>query len=87
MCKNKPMTLRQFRAWCNQRACDGCWSANVALYCIELMRNMEKIPWWRRRKVWGKISIAVMDSVVGPINRKIEEARKEEIEEEMRCGF
>lgn len=87
MRKNKSMTLNQFRAWCNQRACDGCWSENVALFCIELLRNMEKIAWWRRRKVWGEISVGVMASVVGPINRKIEEARKEKIEEEMRYGF
>jgi hypothetical protein len=57
------------------------------MFCIELLRNMEKIPWHRRRRVWEKISVGVMASVVGPINRKIEEVRKEKIEEEMRYGL
>ena len=87
MRKGKPMTYRQFQYWCNERACDGCWDENTALFCIELMGIMRKIPWWRRRKFWNRISVAVMDAIVGPINRKIEEVRKEEIEEEMRYGF
>lgn len=87
MRKGKPMTYRQFQYWCNERAFDGCWDENTALFCIELMGTMRKIPWWNRRKFWNRIAVAVMDSIVGPINRKIEEARKEEIEEEMRYGF
>ena len=84
MRKNKPMTLSQFRAWCNERACDGCWSEDVAIICIELLGFMRKLPWHRRHFVWSRISIPVMNTIVGPINRKIEEARKEMIEEEMR---
>ena len=84
MRKNKSMTLRQFRAWCNERACDGCWGEGVALICIEILKLMRELPWSRRNPVWSRISLLVMDSIVGPINRKIEEARKEMIEEEMR---
>ena len=39
------MTFKQFKRWCNDRACDGCWGYNDALYCIELVQNMMKIPW------------------------------------------
>ena len=87
MRKNNPTTYRQFRKWCNDRACDGCWSSDVAAACIRILDFMQNLPWYRRRKFWGRISIPVMDSIVGPINRKIEEVRKEMIEEEMRYGF
>ena len=87
MRKDKSMTYRQFREWCNERACDGCWSRDVAEACIAIMDVMRGLPWYRRRKFWNVISFSVMDNIVGPINRKIEEARREMIEEEMRCGF
>lgn len=67
------MTFKQFKRWCNDRACDGCWGYNDALYCIELVQNMMKIPWWKRKKVWKKIEPQVLYAVVTPINQKIQE--------------
>ena len=87
MCKNNPITYRQFRKWCNDRACDGFWSKDVAEACISILELMQTVPWHRRRKVWNRFSLTVMENIVGPINRKIEEFRKEMIEEEMRYGF
>lgn len=67
------MTFKQFKKWCSDRACDGCWGYNDALYCIELIQNMMKIPWWKRNKVWKKIETQVLYAVVTPINQKIQE--------------
>ena len=67
------MTLKQFKAWCNERSCDGCWGSHDVLYCINLIQNMMKIPWWKRNKVWKKIEPQVLYSVVNPINQKIKE--------------
>lgn len=67
------MTFKQFKQWCNERACDGCWGCNEAVYCIELLDNMMKIPFWRRNKVWKMIETKVLYAVVNPINQKIQE--------------
>ena len=67
------MTFKQFKEWCNDRARDGCWGFNDATYCIELIRNMMRIPWRRRIKVWQEIETQVLCAVVTPINQKIQE--------------
>lgn len=67
------MTFKQFRQWCNDRACDGRWGYDTAVYCIELIQNMMKIPWWKRNKVWKKIQCGVLYAVVNPTNQKIKE--------------
>lgn len=66
------MTFKQFKKWCNDRACDGCWGFKEATYCIELIRNMMRIPWWRRNKVWREIETQVLCAIVTPTNRKIQ---------------
>ena len=68
------MTFKQFKQWCNGRACDGCWGSHDALYCINLIENMKKIPWWKRKRVWKKIEHSVIYAVVNPINKKIQDA-------------
>ena len=67
------MTFKEFKQWCNDRACDGCWGSHDALYCINLVRNMMKIPWWKRCRTWKKIEIQVVSAVVTPINQKRQE--------------
>ena len=67
------MTFRQFKQWCNDRVCDGYWGYNDAVYCIELIQNIRKIPWWKRNKTWKKIEPQVLYAVVTPINQKIKE--------------
>lgn len=67
------MTFKQFKQWCNERACDGCWGYNEAVYCIELLDTMMKIPFWRRNKVWKLVETKVLYAVVNPINQKIQE--------------
>ena len=67
------MTFKQFKRWCNDRACDGCWGYNDAIYCIDLIQTMMKIPWWKRERVWKKIELQVLATVVTPINQKRQE--------------
>lgn len=67
------MTFKQFRKWCNDRACDGCWGSHDALYCTNLIDTMMKIPWWKRKRVWKQIEHRVIYAVVTPINQKIKE--------------
>ena len=67
------MTFKQFKRWCNDRACDGCWGYNDAIYCIDLIQTMMKIPWWKRERVWKKIGLQVLATVVTPINQKRQE--------------
>lgn len=66
------MTYRQFRAWCNKRAADGCWGMKTALFCIDIIGEVEKIQFWRREKVWReKYQEQIMRDVVEPIEKKM----------------
>lgn len=68
------MTFKQFDAWCNERACDGCWGMLTAMACIDLTRKMRKVPFWKREKVWReKYEKQVLDEIVNPIEEKIKE--------------
>jgi hypothetical protein len=73
------MTFKQFKAWCNERACDGCWSFNVVTFCIEIIKDVKKQPFWRREKHWQKLNemFDIENKVVNHINAKIEELEKE----------
>ena len=44
------MTFKQFNQWCNERACDGCWGMNDAIFCIELMDTMKKFRFGKETK-------------------------------------
>ena len=70
------MNYKQFRQWCNERACDGCWGYDTAVYCIRILDDLQKIPFWRRKKAWKKIETRVLYAVVEPINKKIQEMRR-----------
>lgn len=68
------MTYRQFRAWCNKRAADGCWSMKTAMFCINIVGDIEKIPFWRREKVWKeKYEEEIKRDIVEPIEKKMVE--------------
>ena len=69
------MTFKQFKRWCNDRACDGRWGYEDAVYCIELIQDMMKIPWWKRNKAWKKINLLVLHAVVTPTNQKFQKER------------
>lgn len=68
------MKYKEFNAWCNQRACDGCWSMMAAMFCVHILKEVKKIPFWKREKVWKeKYEQEIMRDVVEPIEKKIKE--------------
>ena len=75
------MTFKEFREWCNDRACDGCWGMNAATICIGVISEINDKPFWKRKKAWKKIEKAVIPFIVEPINKKIEEIRNSENEQ------
>lgn len=46
------MTYKEFIAWCNERACDGCWDMETAIHCLNIITVMKSVPFWRRKKLW-----------------------------------
>ena len=46
------MKFKEFSAWCNERACDGCWGMTEAIICTNLCSDIYKFPFWKREKYW-----------------------------------
>ena len=70
------MTFKEFEEWCNDRACDGFWGMIEAIVCIDIISNIRKLPFWKRKKAWMEKEQQVLNEIVNPINRKIEEMNK-----------
>lgn len=72
------MKFKEFYAWCNERVCDGCWSFQTALFCIEVIRIVHASHFWQKEKVWQTINkhYKVEETIVRPINEKIESLAK-----------
>lgn len=68
------MTFKQFGEWCNERACDGCWSSGIAMFCIAVCDQVGKCRFWKREKVWREINreYDIEKNIVCPINEKIQ---------------
>lgn len=74
------MTFKEYKKWCNERACDGCWGLIEAMSCIELYQTIEKLPFWKREKIWKeKYEQQVLYEIVNPINEMIQKQREEMI--------
>lgn len=67
------MTFKEFDDWCNERACDGYWGMNMALICAGIIREVYKIPFWKRKKVWNKEYREIAEEIVMLTNAKIEQ--------------
>lgn len=68
------MKFREFVSWCNQRAADGCWGMLEAMVCIDIMETVRKEWFWKREKFWqDKYANDVLEQIVTPIEKKIEE--------------
>ena len=66
------MKYKEFSDWCNQRACDGCWSMDTAIYCIDLCSYINSFSPWKREKLWKKdYETFVVTNIVDVINEKI----------------
>lgn len=70
------MTFKQFESWCNERACDGCWSRRIAMFCIAVCHQVGKCRFWKRKKVWRELDIE--QNIVRPINEKIKALMEEQ---------
>ena len=69
------MKYKEFVDWCNQRACDGCWSAGTAMYCIGICNIINSYRFWKRNKVWKeKYEDEVTNKIIIPIENKMKEA-------------
>lgn len=70
------MTFKEFQRWCNDRACDGCWGMTTAMICIDIMHQMHRTPFWRRKKRWNEEfnhNNSLYSEIVAPTNKLIEE--------------
>lgn len=68
------MTFKQFENWCNERSCDGCWGAIEAMVCIGMIREIRKLPFWKREKEWrNKYEKKILDEIVNPLKKKMDE--------------
>ena len=74
------MTYKEFVSWCNERACDGCWSMGPAIYCIEVINKINALPFWKRKKEWLKVKDEIERDVVSVINEKIQALKVGEVE-------
>lgn len=70
------MKFKEFEAWCNQRACDGCWGMLEAMTCIAILNTINREWFWKREILWqGKYATDVIEQIIKPIEKKIEELR------------
>lgn len=75
------MKYKEFVRWCNERACDGCWSFTVAMACIAIVNEVNSAPFWRRKARWNDLNVNnnIEKRIVKPINELIEKSRSEDI--------
>lgn len=68
------MKFKEFEKWCEERASDGCWGKEEALVCIDILRVVRKIPFWRRERYWkDNFKEFVANEIVYPIEKKMKE--------------
>lgn len=80
--KGDRMTYKEFRDWCNRRACDGCWGIRGALICLVVIDEVESVhswlPWKKKKlkeKRWQEVEAKyeIMEIIVKPINKYLAE--------------
>lgn len=75
------MTFKQFKVWCNRRACDGCWGLTEAMICCQVVQDVSKEHFWRREKVWQEQHAKeIVEQIVEPTNAKIKEVYGDEFD-------
>lgn len=71
------MKFKEFNRWCNERACDACWSMQNAIFCVGILENVKQYPFWKREKIWReKYKENVLNKIVNPTNELIEKYKK-----------
>ena len=70
--RNLKIKFKEFINWCNERACDGCWGILEAMACIALIKEIRKIPFWKREKFWKEnYEQQVVEEIINPIEKKL----------------
>ena len=68
------MKFKEFSAWCNSRASDGCWGITEAIICSRICRIIYNKKFWKREKFWKEYyEKNIVSQIVEPINKKIRE--------------
>ena len=76
------MKFKEFLEWANDRAADGFWSYQIAVVSSAIIDDVRKIPFWKRERIWrDKFEKDVLDELVTPVNERIEQLKREELEE------
>lgn len=74
------MKYKEFNAWCNERACDGCWGIKEAMFCIDTCSTMMSVPFWKREKAWREYEHReVAEKVVAETNKIIEKMKQDTV--------
>lgn len=75
------MTWREFQKWCNERACDGLWGYKECKVCVEILRLIRSLPFWKRKHMWKLVAPTMLEKIILPTNQKIEQVRKRNSEQ------
>ena len=78
-----PITYKEFKTWCNERAQDGQWGFAAAQASIVILDNMKEIGFWSRKKVWREKYATHATALVEYTNRIAEKLAQEE---EAKCN-
>lgn len=75
------MTYKEFKMWCNERACDGRWGFLTAKVCINAITKVNQSPFWKREKVWQRVNLEhrVVEDFIIPTNELIAEEKLKEL--------
>lgn len=65
------MKFKEFTAWCNERAADGCWGMVEAMCCCDAASKIYKQPFWKREKIWQTQYKDDVMPIVEATNKKI----------------
>ncbi|MBQ7792909.1 MAG: hypothetical protein IJ366_00475 [Clostridia bacterium] len=72
------MKYKEFVDWCNERACDGRWDIETAIFCGRVIDFMSSVPFWKRKIIWEKLKNKVA-IVVSVTNAQIKEITERQI--------
>lgn len=76
------MSYKEFKAWCNARAADGCWGVRTALICSHIISTIDRMHWWQRKKAWQKfIEEGTLMEIVERTNKTKREMKDPDVTE------
>ena len=69
------MKFKEFTNWCNDRAADGRWGMVTAIFCIDIAKQVNSQPFWKKEKKWQELNAEheIEKNIVILINNKIAE--------------